>query len=134
MFKNVPDRTQTRFPNEMASPTSQTSLLSSFLPALLPTSVVATSAVRDAYSSASLMKCFKWSNVKTSPTTTPSFAKAKLLKVFLTGVRILEERLATSLVGDLHVVRASEKLDDKEVRLVRDGIGKMCLGAVRNMF
>ena len=65
----------------------------------LPTSAVATSAVRDAYSSASFMKCFKRSNVKTSPTATPSFAKA--FKLFLTGVRMLEERLAASL-GDLH--------------------------------
>ena len=82
---------------------------------------VATSAVRDACSSASSMKCFKRSNVKPSPTATPSFAKAKLLKVFLTDVRMLEECLAASL-GDLRGVRAGEKLDDKEVRLVGDAI------------
>ena len=81
---------------------------------------MATSAVRDACSSSS-MKCFKRSNVKTSPTATPSFAKAKLLKVFLTGVRMLKERLVASL-GDLRGVRAGEKLDDKEVRLVGDAI------------
>ena len=87
-----------------------------------PTSpAVATSAVRDACSSSSSMKCFKRSNVKTSPTATPSFAKAKLLKVFLTGVRMLEERLAAGL-GDLREVRVGEKLDDKEVRLVGDAI------------
>ena len=68
---------------------------------------MATSAVRDACSSASSMKCFKRSNVKTSPTATPSFAKAKLLKVFLTRVRMLEERLAASL-GDIRGVRAGE--------------------------
>ena len=98
----------------MVSSTSQTSLSSSFSPVLLPISVVATSAVKDVYSSASLMKCFKWSNVKTSLTATPSFAKAKLLKVFLMGVRMLEECLAASL-GDLCGLRAGKKLDDKEV-------------------
>ena len=36
IFKHVPDRTQTRFPNEMASPTSRTSLSSSFSPVLTP--------------------------------------------------------------------------------------------------
>ena len=82
---------------------------------------MATSAVRDACSSSSSMKFFKRSNVKTSPTATPSFAKAKLLKVFPTGVRRLEKRLAASL-GDLCGVRAGEKLDDKEVRLVGDAI------------
>ena len=60
------------------------------------------------------MKCFKWSNVKTSLTATPSSAKAKLLKVFLTGVRMLEEHLAASL-RDLWGVRAGEKVDGKEV-------------------
>ena len=36
IFKHVPDRTQIRFPNEMASLTSRTSLSSSFSPALTP--------------------------------------------------------------------------------------------------
>ena len=72
----------------MASPTSQTSLSSSFSPL---------------------------------PTATPSFAKAKLLEVFLTGVRMLEKCLVASL-GDLRGVREGEKLDDKEVRLVADAI------------
>ena len=67
------------------------------------------------------MKCFKRSDVKTSLTATPSFVKAKLLEVFLKGVRMLEERLAASL-GDLRGVRAGEKLDDKDVRLVVDAI------------
>ena len=60
---------------------------------------VATSAVRDACSSASSMKCFKRSNVKTSPTATPSFAKAKLLKVFLTGVRRRSQNVGRTLGG-----------------------------------
>ena len=73
---------------------------------LLPTSVVATSAVRDAYSSASSMKRFKCINVKTSLPGTPSFASTKVLKLFLNGVRMLEEYLAASL-GDLRGVRMS---------------------------
>ena len=100
----------------MVSPTSRTSLSSSFSPALLPTSTVVTSVVRNAYFSASSIKCFKRSNLKTLPTATPSFDKANC---FLTGVRMLEERLAASL-GALCGVRAGEKLDDKEVRLVGD--------------
>ena len=48
-----------------------------------------------------------------SPHDTPSFANTKLLKLFLTGVRMLEERLVASL-GDLHGVRIGEKLDDKD--------------------
>ena len=83
--------------------------------------MVATSAVRDACSSASSMKCFKRSNVKTSPTATPSFVKAKLLEVFLTGVRMLEERMAASL-GELRGVRAGKKLDDNDVQLIGDAI------------
>ena len=63
--------------------------------------------------SVSLMKHFKCSNVKMSPHDTPSFANTKLLKLFLTGVRMLEERLVASL-GDLHGVRIGEKLDDKD--------------------
>ena len=87
-LKHFLDRTQTRFPNQWRLQQVE-----------LPPAV-ATSAVRDACSSASFMKCFKRSNVKTSSTATPSFVKAKLLKVFLTGVGMLEERLAASL-GDL---------------------------------
>ena len=67
------------------------------------------------------MKCFKWSNVKHHHATTPSFANPKLLKVFLMGVRMLEECLVASL-EDLRGVRASEKLYDKEVRLIGDAI------------
>ena len=36
IFKHDPDHTQTRLPNEMASPMSRTSLSSSFSPALTP--------------------------------------------------------------------------------------------------
>ena len=77
--------------------------------------MVAISAVRDAYSSASSMKRFKCINVKTSLPGTPSFANAKLLKLFLTGVRMLEEHLAASL-GDLRGVRTGEKVDDTHWR------------------
>ena len=86
---------------------------------LLPTSLVATSAVRDEYSSASSMKHFKCINVKISLPGTP-FANAKLLKLFLTGVRMLEEHLAASL-GDLRGVRTGEKVDDRDP-LVGDAI------------
>ena len=94
-LKHIPVRTQTRFPNQWRLQRVE-----------LPPAVT-TSAVRDACSSAPSMKCFKRSNVKTSPTATPSFAKAKLLKVFLMRVRMLEERLVASL-GDLRGVRARD--------------------------
>ena len=99
---------------------------------LLPTSVVATSAIRDAYFSASSMKCFKCINVKTSLPGTPSFANAKLLKLLLTGVRMLEKHLAASL-GDLRGEWTGEKVDDRD-QLVGDAISlKMLWAQVRNV-
>ena len=80
-----------------STPISHVVKIKKFFSVLLPTSVVATSAVRYTYSSASVMKRFKCINVKTSLPGTPSFANAKLLKLFLTGVRMLEEHLAASM-------------------------------------
>ena len=94
-----------------STPISHVVKIKKFVSVLLLTSVVATSAVRDAYSS---MKRFKCINVKTSLPGTP-FANAKLLKLFLTGVRMLEEHLAASL-GDLRGVRTGEKVDNTRWR------------------
>ena len=95
-----------------STPISHVVKIKKFVSVLLLTSVVATSAVRDAYSS---MKRFKCINVKTSLPGTPSFANAKLLKLFLTGVRMLEEHLAASL-GDLRGVRTGKKVDNTRWR------------------